>query len=89
LGGDWRFPDEGVAEAKRGKQRVVSGEAAAEAEQKRREKEGVSEVVKEVVRVCLRVEPSERPDIDQLIEMVEGVVAALPEEGDVPLDDGE
>jgi serine/threonine kinase 16 len=35
------------------------------------------------------VEPSERPDIDQLIEMVEGVVAALPEEGNVPLDDGE
>jgi serine/threonine kinase 16 len=82
LGGDWRFPDEGVAEAKRGKQRVVSGELA-EAQQKDR---GISEAVKEVVRVCLRVEPGERPDIDQLIAMVEDVVATLPEEGDAALD---
>ncbi|KAJ4296026.1 Serine/threonine-protein kinase env7 [Collariella sp. IMI 366227] len=34
-----------------------------------------------VVRRCLRVEPSERPDIDELIEMVERVVEELPEDG--------
>ena len=70
------------AEAKRGKQRVVSGEQG-EAQQKA---VGISEVVKEVVRVCLRVEPGERPDIDQLIALVEDVVAALPDEGDAALD---
>ena len=34
----------------------------------------LSNGVKEVVRRCLRVEPSERPDVDELMEMVEGVV---------------
>ncbi|KAL5378302.1 hypothetical protein DPSP01_009235 [Paraphaeosphaeria sporulosa] len=43
--------------------------------------EGISENVKEVVRKCLKVEPGERPDVDQLIEMVEGVIAELPEDG--------
>ena len=71
LGGDWRFPDEGPAEAKRGKQRVQDVEEAAAA----RQKEGViSEPVKDVVRRCLAVEPAERPDIDQLIGLVEGAV---------------
>jgi len=80
LGGDWRFPDEGAAEAKRGKQRVVSGEQA------RPKEYAISEPLKEVVRRCLKVEPSERPDVDELIEMVEEVVAALPDNGDAALD---
>ena len=80
LGGDWRFPDEGPAEAKRGKQRVVDEDA-------HKKKEGVvSEPVKEVVRACLKVEPAERPDIDQLIAMVEDLVAQLPDDGDAALD---
>lgn len=80
LGGDWRFPDEGPAEARRGKQRVSDADAP-------RKKEGVvSEPVKEIVRVCLKVEPTERPDINQLIAMVEDVVARLPDEGDAALD---
>lgn len=65
LGGDWRFPDEGP---QRGKQKQAA-------------EEGVSEQVKEVVRRCLKVEPSERPDVDELIEMVEGVLESLPEDG--------
>jgi serine/threonine kinase 16 len=65
LGGDWRFPDEGP---QRGKQ-------AASAE------EGISEKVREVVRKCLKVEPSERPDVDELIEMVEAVIEELPTDG--------
>ncbi|KAF2719944.1 Pkinase-domain-containing protein [Polychaeton citri CBS 116435] len=80
LGGDWRFPDEGPAEAKRGKQRVQD-------EQSTRPREDViSDPVKEVVRKCLRVEPAERPDVDQLIEMVEAVIAELPEDGDAALE---
>ncbi|ORY09449.1 serine/threonine kinase 16 [Clohesyomyces aquaticus] len=65
LGGDWRFPDEGP---QRGKQKANSEDA-------------ISDGVKEVVRKCLRVEPSERPDVDELISICEGVIAALPEDG--------
>lgn len=43
--------------------------------------ESVSDSVKNVVRGCLKVEPSERPDIDELISVVEDVVAELPEGG--------
>jgi len=82
LGGDWRFPDEGPAEAKRGKQKVVD----AEQEANKRREDVVSDPVKNVVRQCLQVEPNERPDIDQLIGLVEEVVAALPDEGDAALD---
>ncbi|KAK5677961.1 Serine/threonine-protein kinase env7 [Elasticomyces elasticus] len=76
LGGDWRFPDEGPAEAKRGKQRVTDEPAKAKAE------DVISEPVKEIVRACLKVEPAERPDIDQLSAMVEDVIARLPDDGD-------
>ncbi|KXT13799.1 hypothetical protein AC579_2341 [Pseudocercospora musae] len=72
LGGDWRFPDEGPAEAKRGKQRVSDVGTAGPRE------DSISEGVKEVVRKCLVVEAEHRPDIDQVISMVEEVVAALP-----------
>jgi serine/threonine kinase 16 len=83
LGGDWRFPDEGPAEAKRGKQRVVDAEQAAA----KKKEDSISDPVKDVVRRCLEVEPAERPDIDQLISLVEGVVEQLPEDGDGPLDE--
>ena len=42
--------------------------------------------MKDVVRRCLQVEPAERPDIDQLIAVVEGVVEQLPEDGEGSLD---
>lgn len=81
LGGDWRFPDEGAAEARRGKARATEETAAP-----RKQAEGISEPVKEVVRACLRVEPAERPDIDGLIGMVEEVVARLPDDGDAAVE---
>lgn len=81
LGGDWRFPDEGPAEAKRGKQKVVDADAA-----KQKKEDFISEPVKEIVRKCLIVEPAERPDIDQLIGMLEDVIAHLPDDGDAALD---
>ncbi|KAF2468243.1 kinase-like protein [Lindgomyces ingoldianus] len=65
LGGDWRFPDEGP---QRGKQKANAEDA-------------ITDTVKEVVRKCLKVEPSERPDVDDLISIVEDVIAGLPEDG--------
>jgi serine/threonine kinase 16 len=50
-------------------------------EAKKTTEEGVSEEVKEVVRMCLRLEPGERPDVDELIGVVEGVLRKLPEDG--------
>ncbi|KAF2771957.1 kinase-like protein [Teratosphaeria nubilosa] len=82
LGGDWRFPDEGPAEAKRGKRRAT-GDLEAGAGKK---EDAISEPVKEVVRACLKVEPAERPDVDRLIAMVEDVVARLPDEGDAAVE---
>ncbi|KAL1303702.1 hypothetical protein AAFC00_007054 [Neodothiora populina] len=45
----------------------------------------ISEAVRDVVRACLRVEASERPDVDRLIDMVDHVIAGLPDDG--PLSD--
>jgi serine/threonine kinase 16 len=72
LSGDWRFPDEGPG----GKQKAKGKGPAAAADE-----ETISEPIREVVRRCLKVEPSERPDIDELIDMVERVVDELPEDG--------
>ncbi|KAI9813087.1 MAG: hypothetical protein M1827_004307 [Pycnora praestabilis] len=65
LGGDWRFPDEATQQGKK----------------KAREEDGISEGVREIVRKCLKVEPAERPDVDELIGLVEDVIAGLPEDG--------
>ncbi|KAI8632058.1 serine/threonine protein kinase/TGF-beta stimulated factor [Xylariaceae sp. FL1651] len=71
LGGDWRFPDEGPQRQK-GKNTVGANPGA--------QTGAISEPIKEVVRKCLKVEPSERPDIDELITMVEEVIDQLPED---------
>lgn len=86
LGGDWRFPDEGPPKTG-GKSRVQTpaigrpnglpgAPNGAPAEES-----VISDSVKEIVRRCLRVEPAERPDIDEIIKMVEDCVAELPEDG--------
>ncbi|KAH8890956.1 kinase-like protein [Thozetella sp. PMI_491] len=77
LSGDWRFPDEGPGGKKKdkGKTTAAPAEGAAAAEDT-----DISEPIREVVRKCLMVEPNERPDINQLIEMVEKVVDELPED---------
>lgn len=69
LGGDWRFPDEGIGAKKATNQTTQT------------EDNGISESIKDVVRRCLRVEPSERPDVDQLFEIVERVIEELPDDG--------
>lgn len=72
LGGDWRFPDEGPQRQKKGKNTVGANTTP--------ESGVISEPIKEVVRKCLKVEPSERPDIDELITMVEQVIDELPDD---------
>lgn len=71
LGGDWRFPDEGF---KRKSTRRGAGDQPEE------EPTVLKDCVKEVIRACLKVEPTERPDIDRLAAMVEGAIHELPRE---------
>ncbi|KAK0389623.1 hypothetical protein NLU13_3198 [Sarocladium strictum] len=78
LGGDWRFPDEGKGAVKRTNSMRAQGDAATAGAAADAVK--ISEPIREVVRRCLKVEPAERPDIDELIEMVEGVIEELPED---------
>ena len=68
LSGDWRFP----GDAKGGKGKAAQNSDVGD---------GISESVKEIVRRCLKVEPSERPDVDELIDMIETIVDELPDEG--------
>ncbi|KAI5862185.1 kinase-like protein [Durotheca rogersii] len=75
LGGDWRFPDESPRGQKKGK--ATAGGAGGGAS---RDDGAISEPIKEVVRKCLKVEPSERPDIDELIQAVEEVIDELPDD---------
>jgi len=75
LGGDWRFPDENPLGGK-GKAKDSRTGAAEHATAAR----GVSESVKDVVRQCLTVEPSERPDVDELMRLVQTVIAELPDD---------
>ncbi|KAK3300931.1 kinase-like domain-containing protein [Chaetomium fimeti] len=76
LSGDWRFPDEGPGGKPKSKGKGPAAAAAAAAED-----ETISEPIREVVRGCLKVEPAERPDIDELIAIVEQVVEELPDDG--------
>lgn len=73
LGGDWRFPDEKTTATKgKGKVGADSDNTSGSSEQV------ISAPVKEVVRKCLQVEPAERPDIDELIQIMKDVISELP-----------
>ncbi|CAK7269812.1 Serine/threonine-protein kinase env7 [Sporothrix epigloea] len=81
LSGDWRFPDEGPGGTKQppkpkrtGTGMSASGGASAAAAA---QDPTISEPVRQVVRRCLRVEPAERPDIDELIQLVEDTLEQL------------
>ncbi|CAG7555490.1 unnamed protein product [Fusarium equiseti] len=76
LGGDWRFPDEGPAGVKRSNSmRPQQGQ-----QQQQAPTVEISEPIREVVRKCLCVEPAERPDINELIQMVQTVIEELPDD---------
>jgi serine/threonine kinase 16 len=70
LGGDWRFPDEGAG----GKKKATNQQGQSEDSE-------ISESIRDVVRKCLKVEPAERPDVNELIEIVTKVIDELPEDG--------
>ncbi|EHA21536.1 hypothetical protein ASPNIDRAFT_129315 [Aspergillus niger ATCC 1015] len=76
LGGDWRFPDE--------KSSATKGKGKAGGDDSRKDNTmQISAPVKEVVRKCLQVEPADRPDIDELIQILKDVIKDLPEEDDI------
>ncbi|KAI9373189.1 MFS general substrate transporter [Aspergillus egyptiacus] len=75
LGGDWRFPDE--------KPGAKKGKGKAGEEPKQDSTSSISAPVKEVVRRCLQVEPADRPDIDELIQILKDVIRELPDDDDV------
>lgn len=78
LGGDWRFPDENTG-ASKGK-----AKAGGNSEDPSRGNTGlISNPVKEVVRKCLQVEPADRPDMDELIQIMKDVIEQLPEDNDI------
>ncbi|EYB23207.1 hypothetical protein FG05_06832 [Fusarium graminearum] len=80
LGGDWRFPDEGPAGVKRNNSmRPQQGQSQQQQQQQAPAVE-ISEPIREVVRKCLCVEPAERPDINELIQMVQTVIEELPDD---------
>ena len=75
LGGDWRWPgeDKGKGKVKQGTPiNQVNGTAEPETYP--------SESVKEVVKRCLALEPAERPNVDELIDIIEQCIKDLPEE---------
>ena len=73
LGGDWRFPDERQKKDPKGKTKLNgSADGAASGES------SISGGVKDIVRRCLKVEPAERPDIDELVAMVEELLGTMP-----------
>jgi serine/threonine kinase 16 len=88
LGGDWRFPDENPGGGKAKRTNTIQA-AKAKASAAAGESGGpgggssgdvaISEPIRNLVRACLKVEPAERPDINELITMVEQVIDELPE----------
>ncbi|EJT78586.1 NAK protein kinase [Gaeumannomyces tritici R3-111a-1] len=81
LGGDWRFPDEAPGGKKKAKGKDPAGGAgAAGGGSSGGADPSISEPIRDVVRRCLKVEPSERPDIDELIDLVEAVIEEIPED---------
>lgn len=79
LGGDWRFPDE-KSTATKGKSKAGGTENN---DASSANGVSISAPVKEVVRKCLQVEPSERPDIDELIQIIQDVISQLPDNDDI------
>jgi serine/threonine kinase 16 len=77
LGGDWRFPDE-PSGASKGKGKV--GEDGAAASQS--SEGGISKPVKAIVGKCLQVEPADRPDIDELIQLLTDAINVSPDTTD-------
>ena len=79
LGGDWRFPDEGPQGVKRTNSMRHQGQSPNGAGSQTLQ---ISEPIRDVVRKCLQVEPADRPDINELITLVESTIDELPEDSE-------
>ncbi len=78
LGGDWRYPDEKQSGGAGGGTTAGNGSASTNNAAGGAGKAAAwSEPVRDVVRRCLKVEPAERPDIDELITIVEKALEEL------------
>lgn len=77
LGGDWRFPDEKSTSKGKGK----AGDAPQDESSSSNGTSSISPQVKDIVRKCLQVEPADRPDIDELIQILKDVIRSLSDEG--------
>ncbi|KAL7901376.1 Pkinase domain-containing protein [Trichoderma sp. SZMC 28014] len=89
LGGDWRFPDENPGGAPKRTNTIQAAKAKATGDGPAGAAGGgaagsgdvsISEPIRNIVRACLKVEPAERPDINELITMVEQVIEELPDD---------
>jgi serine/threonine kinase 16 len=92
LGGDWRWPDEGTQS--KGKNKVGSAPsrsntAQSQSGQANGDANKVPEVqgriyphpaAREVVSRCLQVEAAERPDVDELMTLIDTCLSELPED---------
>ena len=74
LGGDWRWPGEG--NANKGKDKQANGDANSAKAQN----QYPCAAVKDIVSRCLQVEPSERPDVDELMVLITNCLEELPRE---------
>lgn len=78
LGGDWRFPDEKNTS---GNSASTANGAQAKSQSNGNAGKGeeyvISEPVKDIVRRCLSVESAERPDVDELIQLIEDAIPGL------------
>lgn len=77
LGGDWRWPGEGnVGKGKtKDNQPQANGNAAANTAD-----QYPCAAVRDIVQRCLQVEPTERPDVDELMVLIQECLEELPME---------
>ncbi|EXJ57955.1 NAK protein kinase [Cladophialophora yegresii CBS 114405] len=91
LGGDWRWPDEG--NQSKGKAKVGSApsrsntaQSAANGDSNKPPEASSSARIyphaaaRDVVRRCLQVEPADRPDVDELMTLIDTCLSELPED---------
>ncbi|KAK4935908.1 Serine/threonine-protein kinase env7 [Elasticomyces elasticus] len=88
LGGDWRWPGEGNATKGKDKmppsrsntQSSANGDLNNTTPAASGERTYPHPAAREVVRRCLAVEPSERPDVDELMTLIDTCLSELPED---------
>ena len=100
LGGDWRWPDEGNQNKGKGKVGVTPARSSTTQSQIATSTDANTAgsdtgrvyphpAAREVVRRCLAVEPAERPDVDELMTLIDTCLGELPEDDESPGSNGD